>query len=341
MGMKSLITGAPGARLHTAAIPEPRQGEVLVRVKITAICGTDIHIFNWNKWAAGIGIKPGNILGHECVAEVVKLGEGVESLALGDRVCIETHIPCEDCSLCKNGNMHICENKRIFSLHTDGCFAEYAVVPAVCARKVPDFIPDDLASILEPLGVGVHAAQVGNVQGKRVVVLGAGPIGLFSACASLALGAHSVTISDVKNTRLEVASMCGDMHIWNPLEISASAMLGSRSSAPEVIIETTGSNQAIAETLPYLREKGKVAMVGLYSGDVSLNLSRDVIYKEATVEGVHGRLMWDTWDVMENLLLEKKLNVRPAITHEFALEDYEEGFRIASSGEGTKVLLKP
>ncbi|MCL7749517.1 alcohol dehydrogenase catalytic domain-containing protein [Halalkalibacter alkaliphilus] len=343
--MKALTKSekAPGASMQTKVMPEPRANEVLVQVKITAICGTDIHIFNWNDWAAGLGIEQGNVMGHECVAEVVKLGEGVTSLSVGDRVCIETHIPCRDCRLCHNGNMHICENETIFSVHTNGCFADYAVVPAICARKVPESIPDEIASIMEPVGVGVHAAQIGDVKGKNVVVLGAGPIGLFSACASLALGAKQVTISDIKDTRLEVASLCGDFQLWNPLKTSAYSLFDTSASAsgPEVIIETTGSNRAVSDILPYLRKKGTMVMVGLFPGDVSLNFSQDIIFKEVTIKGVHGRIMWDTWELMEKLIQNDKLNVQPAITHRFKLEEYEEAFRIAASGEGTKVLLRP
>jgi threonine 3-dehydrogenase len=167
----------------------------LIRVKFSAICGTDLHIYQWDNWAAGVGIKVPGISGHECVGEVVELGLGVASLTVGDRVSVETHIPCGKCQLCQTGKQHICENVRLFGLHIDGCFAEWTVVPEVCVRKIPDSIPDEVAAIMEPLGVGVHAAQVSDLRGKKVAVLVAGPIGLYSACASLALGAESVYLS--------------------------------------------------------------------------------------------------------------------------------------------------
>lgn len=342
MGMRAIVKekAASGAVLLTKEIPAPADGEVLVRVRMASICGTDLHIYAWDPWAQGASIKVPGVMGHECVAEVVQLGSGVQSVAVGDRVSIETHIPCGHCRLCLGGRQHICENLRLFGLHTDGCFAEWAVVPEVCLRKVPGRIPDQIAAVLEPLGVGVHAAEVSQVKGKRVAVLGAGPIGLFSAMASAALGAASVSISDVKSSRLSVASACGDFHLWNPVETAASNMLGG-SHAPDVIIETTGNERAIQEALPYLRKGGEVVMAGLFRAEVPLLLSRDLVFKEAVFRGIHGRRMWSTWDLMEQLILEQGMNVAPAITHHLGLEDFEEGIRLASTGEGMKIVMQP
>ncbi|WP_375088738.1 alcohol dehydrogenase catalytic domain-containing protein [Peribacillus sp. RS7] len=339
--MKSLIkeNKGPGFTFKQSEIPKPGKGEVLIRVKLSAICGSDLHIYQWNNWAAGVGIKVPGISGHECVGEVVELGAGVTSFAVGDRVSVETHIPCGECELCLNGNQHICDNLTYFGLHIDGCFAEWALVPEVCLRKVPDFIPEKVAAILEPLGVGVHAAQVGDVQGKKVAVLGAGPIGLYSACASLALGAESVYISDLKQTRLDVASQCGEFKVFNPAETPISSIFNGNNKT-DVIIETTGSAQAFNEALPFLKKGGKAVMVGLFPGDVPVNLS-SLATKEITLSGISGRMMWETWDLMEQLLLENKLNVLPSITHQFPLEEFEEAFRVALNGEGVKVLLRP
>ncbi|MBT2696860.1 zinc-binding dehydrogenase [Bacillus sp. ISL-40] len=193
--------------------------------------------------------------------------------------------------------------------------------------------------MLEPIEVCVHAAQVSDVHGKHVAVLGAGPIVLFSACASLALGARTVSISDLKQSRVELAYSCGDMTTWNPLETPASTVLGS--NAPDVIIETTGSERSLIDALPYLRKGGNVTMAGLFREEVSVNLSRDLVFKEATFKGIHGRKMWDTWNLMETLILQTKLNDAPAVTHRFQFEDFSEGFRVASTGEAMKVLLYP
>jgi threonine 3-dehydrogenase len=330
----------PGASLLPAEVPDPRDDEVLIRVKWASICGTDLHIYQWDRWAAQANLLVPGIMGHECVGEVVKLGKNVTTLSVGDRVSVETHIPCAACRLCLTGSQHICENLRLFGLHTNGCFAPFAAVPAVCARKVPADIPDEVAAVLEPLGVGVHAAEISQVKGKRVAVLGAGPIGLFSACASIALGAESVTISDVRDTRLQVAAQCGDFTVWNPLKTgSADALSGA--NRPDVIIETTGSERAIREALPHLRKGGSVIFAGLFPQEVALNLSAELVFKEATFRGIHGRRMWSTWELMERLLTEGRLRIAPALTHRFALTEYQQAFETASSGEGVKVLISP
>ncbi|MCK9918269.1 alcohol dehydrogenase catalytic domain-containing protein, partial [Microbacteriaceae bacterium K1510] len=292
----------PGAAWSTANIPEPAEKEVLLRVKIAAICGTDLHIYAWDDWAANANLLVPGIMGHECIGEVVKVGREVTALAVGDRVSVETHIPCGSCRLCHSGRQHICENLRLFGLHTNGCFTTWTTVPAICARKVPAAITDEVGAVLEPLGVGVHAADISQVTDKRVAVLGAGPIGIFSACASLALGAESVCISDVQSNRLTIASQCGDLLTWNPTATSTSAMLSGQ-YAPDVIIETTGNDRALMEALPCLRKGGEVVLAGLFQRPVSLQLSSDIVFKEATLRGIHGRKMWDTWDTMEELLI--------------------------------------
>ena len=337
--MNALVkkSASPGLNFSTTHIPKPGAGEVLVKVKMAAICGSDLHIYQWDSWAAGMNLKVPGISGHECVAEVVELGDGVSSLKVGDRISVETHIPCEECDQCLNGAQHICENMQLFGLHIDGCFAEWVVVPEKCARKIPDVLSDKVGAIMEPLGVGVHAAQVANVKGKNVAILGAGPIGIFAACASLALGAKSVVISDINEKRLQIASKCPNLQTWNSREIPAKDVLGNEN--PEIIIETTGNRHAIQEAIPYIKKGGIVAMVGLFREEVGFDFSKDIILKEITVRGIHGRRMWSTWELTEKLLLEKKLDVDFAITHILPLEDYEEAFRIAIKGEGMKVLF--
>ncbi|MFS0645915.1 alcohol dehydrogenase catalytic domain-containing protein [Siminovitchia sp. 179-K 8D1 HS] len=340
--MLAIIKGkpGPGAEKVQVEIDEPRENEVLISIKIAAICGTDLHIYSWDPWAANTNLLVPGIIGHECVGEVVRVGKNVTSLSIGDRVCVETHIPCGDCRLCRTEKQNICENLRLFGLHTHGCFAQYAIVPSICARKIPSQIPDTIASVMEPLGVGVHAAQLAEVKGKRVTVLGAGPIGIFTACVTQALGAEAVYISDVKENRLKIASKCGNFKLWNPLKTHTSIVLNG-DHRPDVIIETTGNERAIQEAIPYLRKGGQVILVGLFSNNISLNLSSDVLFKEATIMGIHGRKMWDTWDTMEDLLIHDKINIAPTITHHLSLNDFAKGFEIAQSGEGVKVLLSP
>ena len=334
------VSPGPGATIQHREIPIPKDNEVLLAIKIAAICGTDLHIYSWNHWAATANVQIPGIMGHECVGEVVDVGKNVTSLTKGDRVSVETHIPCGHCHLCLNGKSHICENLQLFGLHTNGCFAEYATVPEICARKIPSSIPDEIASVLEPLGVGVHAAQKADIKGKRVAVLGAGPIGIFSASACMALGAESVSISDIQTSRLKVALECTEVTTWNPISVKSSDVLSGHNT-PDVIIETTGNERALQEALPHLRKGGQVVLAGLFAGNVALNLSSDLIFKEATFYGIHGRRMWSTWDLMEDLISNNKLNIKPALTHHLSLEDYAKAFQIAHSGEGVKVLLTP
>lgn len=337
--VKKLQPG-PGASYVKTDIPEPRENEVLLSIKIASICGTDLHIYSWDNWAANANLLVPGVMGHECVAEVVQTGSQVTTLSAGDRVSVETHIPCGTCRLCLTGKQHICENLRLFGLHTNGCFAKFATIPAVCARKIPAGIPDEIAAVMEPLGVGVHTAEKSDVRGKRVAVLGAGPIGIFSACASHALGAETVSISDVQDKRLKIASRCADLTTWNPTQTQAAEALGGQ-HAPDIIIETTGNERAIREALPFLRKGGQIILAGLFPRDVALNLSSDIVFKEATLQGIHGRKMWSTWDIMEDLLVRERLTITPALTHHLALRDFAEGFRLAQSGEGVKVLLSP
>lgn len=342
MSMTAVMKLKPGsgATLTEVEVPEPKDHEILLRIKLASICGTDLHIYTWDQWAANANLLVPGIMGHECVGEVIKIGRSVTTLSVGDRISVETHIPCGDCRLCLTGRQHICENLRLFGLHTHGCFSKFAIIPAVCARKVPISISDEVAAVLEPLGVGVHAAQVSSVAGKRVAVLGAGPIGIFSACVSLALGAESVSISDVQANRLQVASRCGDVLTWNPTTVNASSVF-TGTYRPEVLIETTGNERAIQEALPFLRKGGTVVLAGLFPQEVALNLSANIVFKEATLHGIHGRRMWSTWELMEQLLMDGSLEISPTLTHQLSLTDYERGFQLARSGEAVKVLLTP
>ncbi|MGJ9385203.1 alcohol dehydrogenase catalytic domain-containing protein [Salipaludibacillus sp. CF4.18] len=340
--MKSLMKTREGYGLTLVESEEPHayEDDVLIKIKYSSICGSDLHVYKWDQWAKDVGIKVPGISGHECVGEVISIGNNVSNFDVGDRVSVETHIPCGECELCRDGKQHICENLLLFGLHKDGCFAEYTSVPEICLRKVPEGIPDKVAALLEPIGVGVHAAQKGNVSGKNIAVLGAGPIGVYSGCASLGFGAAAVSISDLSDSRLNIASACADFKAWNPSNTSTEKFLSEEKNRPDVIIETTGSIHAIKEALPYLKKNGTVIMVGLFSEELPLNFSREIILKEVTIKGIHGRMMWDTWDKMEKLLLEKKLNIEPSISHIYKLTDFEDAFESALNGEGMKILFE-
>ena len=339
--MKSLVKAVRGKGLvyQQSEIPEPKEGEVLIRILYAAICGTDLQIYNWDKWAAEAGIQVPGISGHECAGKVVQTGTNTSSFKEGDLVSVESHIPCGECESCLSGKPHICDHLKYFGLHIDGCFAEWAVVPEVCLRKVPPSIPAEVAAVLEPLGVGVHAAQVGEVQGKTGAVLGSGPIGLYSACATQALEAEKVYISDLKQNRLDVALSCGDFFAFNPLETPVPSIFNYEDPI-DVGIETTGNAQALNDIIQFIKNGGKVILAGLYSKDDPVDLSA-IVTKEIHIQGIHGRRLWDTWDLTEQLLLDGKLKIMPSITHQLPLEEYKRAFEMAMNGYGVKILLRP
>lgn len=335
--------GGKGARLMDIPVPVIGENEVLIKVKAAAICGTDIHIYEWNTWAQNAGISLPTVLGHECSGEVVEVGSQVKNLKVGDYVAAETHIPCGTCYQCKNGMQHICANLSIFGVHTDGCFAEYAKIPEICAVKIPESIPPKVASILEPLGTSVRACEEVKVTGKNVLVVGCGPIGLMTINAAKAFGAANIIAVDVIDYRLELA-----------LEVGATVTINSKSvNSVEKILELThgvgvdafidasGNTYAINDAFRSLRKGGHVALIGLPSRPLEIDLGPQVVFKEATVIGIHGRKMFETWTLMSNLLDKELLNIDPILTHEMRLEDFAEGFGILEQGLGGKIILLP
>ena len=343
--MKALVKteASVGASLQMVPVPEPGPGEVLVKVMATAICGTDMHVYDWNKWAQGAVRELPRIMGHEFSGEVLQLGEGVRDLAIGDRVAGETHIPCGKCYQCKNGLQHICANMVLFSIDSDGCFAEYTVIPEICARKIPGDIPWEYGAMMEPLGTSIRAAQEVVPAGANVAVIGAGPIGLGSVTALKALGAARIIVSDISDDRLSIASQAGATHLLNPAKEDVTATILEMTSGVGVdsFIDASGSVKAISEGFRYLRKGGRVALVGLPSETISLDLGPQVIFKEAKIIGIHGRKMFETWTVMENLMANGLLALKPIVSHILPLEDFEKGFSLLKDGKACKIILDP
>ena len=342
--MQALIKTTPeNAEIQTITIPDPGDTQVLIRVKAAALCGTDLHVYNWNSWAQNAGIQLPVVMGHECCGDVVAVGENVEGVQAGDKVVPETHIPCGRCYQCLNGEQHICHNLKLFSIHMNGCFAEYAVVPAICARKIPAEIPYQVGAVMEPLGTAFRSADETQVGGAVVVVLGCGPIGLFTVASAVALGAAKVIASDISPLRLEIASQMGADLALNPLndDIVNTVLASTDQYGADVVIDASGSVAAIKQAFLCLRKGGRIALVGLPDKPLELELGREVVFKEAKVIGIHGRKMFETWTQMENLLAAGKLNVLPAITHVLPLAQWKEGIDLASDGKACKVVFEP
>lgn len=332
-----------GASLKSVPVPVPGPGEVLVKVMATAICGTDVHVYEWNKWAQGAVRSLPRIMGHEFSGEVLQLGEGVNNLRKGDRVAGETHIPCGRCYQCKNGLQHICANMVLFSIDSDGCFAQYTVIPEICARKIPEDIPWEHGAMMEPLGTSVRAAQEVVPAGANAAVIGAGPIGLGAVTALKALGAARIMVSDISDDRLSIAAEVGATHLFNPLkeDVASKVMDITSGVGADSFIDASGSVRAISEGFRYLRKGGRVALVGLPSESISLDLGPQVIFKEAKIIGIHGRVMFETWTVMENLMASGLLALKPIVSHILPLEDFEKGFSLLKEGKGCKIILDP
>jgi len=333
----------PGATLQRVDRPTPGHGEVLVHVAAAAICGTDIHIYEWNAWAQGANLKVPGIIGHECSGEVVALGPGVVELAVGDHVSVETHIPCGKCYQCLTGNQHICANLKLFGLHTDGCFAEYAVVPVVVARRIPKEIPFETAAVFEPAGAALHGVERAAVAGAEVAVIGCGPIGLFAILFARVLGASRIFALDIAPGRLALAEKVGATALVNPAETDAvkAVLDATHGRGVDAILESSGAGAALRASFGYLRKGGRMVLLGLPGGEVPLNVARDIVFKEATVMGVHGRHMWRTWTMLEGLVAAGRADFTPVLTHQLPLAAYGHGFELSRGGDAGKVLLFP
>ena len=330
-------------RLVDVPRPEPRPGEVLVKVRAAAVCGTDLHIAQWTPWAQRAGIQLPLIMGHEFSGEVVALGPDVTGVQPGDYVAGETHVPCGHCFQCRNGLQHICGNLKLFGIHRDGCFAEYATIPAICAHRIPKTIPPSVAAMLEPLGTSVRAVLEVHPAGETVAVLGCGPIGLFAIAAAKAAGAARVIATDVREERLALARAVGVDVALDARQVKVADVILQQTGGVGVdaIVEASGSVAAIEGAWGFLRKGGKVALIGLPSDPVRVHLGPDVIFKEARIIGIHGRELFATWTKMERMLERGLLRVDAVITHELPLDRWAEAFRLLEDGQGGKAILRP
>ncbi len=332
-----------GAKLEEVKTPELGSEDVLVKVKATALCGTDLHIYEWSPWAQNAGIHPPQIMGHEFSGEIAAVGNAVVNLTPGDYVAGETHIPCGKCYQCRNGQQHICGNLKLFGVHTDGCFAEYAKIPAICAVKIPTTIPPEIGAVFEPLGTALRASLAVKVAGKNVAVIGCGPIGLFAIACSRAMGAANIIATDVVNERLQLSKELGADASLNPAkeDVVDAALEMTRGVGVDVFMDASGSVAAIKQGFQYLRKGGEVALIGLPSEPIELNLGPDIIFKEAKIIGIHGREMFSTWTQMENMIDKGLLNLDPIISHRMPLSEFEKAFELIKTGKGCKVILDP
>lgn len=331
----------PGLDLVDVPMPEPGPGEVLIEVKAGSICGTDLHIDNWDDWAAE-HVCPPVVVGHEMCGIVRAHGAGVTEPALGTLVSVESHVICERCAWCRTGRGHLCPNTEILGVHRHGVFAEYAVVPAVNAWIDPPDMPFSIASLQENFGNAVHTASTPNVAGRKVLVTGCGPVGVMAIAAAKALGARSVIATDVNEVRLALAKTMGaDLALDATSDVSAAVLEATDGEGVDVVLEMSGSAEALDQGMRLLKPGGEAALLGLHPSPVHVDLDDTIIFKGATVYGVVGRRLWDTWFQMRAMLRSGAVDLTPLVTARFALDDYRAAFDLMASGDSGKVILFP
>jgi len=332
---------APGMSLETRPKPSPDENDVLIRILKTGVCGTDVHIYDWDDWASH-RVHPPLIVGHEFVGVIEEVGDAVEDTKPGDIVSGEGHIGCGHCFFCRTGQGHICREAQIIGVDRDGAFVQFFRFPAANLWKVRPEIPSDVAAIFDPFGNAMHTVMAQSVAGKSVAVVGAGSIGLMACKIAAVAGALTVIAVDPQEHKRKLALGFGATFAFDPAEEGwKQALLAHtrEASGVDVVLEMSGSRTGIRDTFELVRPGGEVALLGIPPSDVSLNLSENVIFKSVTVRGINGRLMFETWYQCEQFLLEGKLDLLPLITHRYPYRQFEDAFEVLHRGEAVKVIL--
>lgn len=339
--MKALVKNRtePGIWLEEVDIPQPGTNEVLIKIEKTGICGTDLHIYHWDDWARR-NIKVPRIIGHEFVGHIVDIGPGVKGYTVGERVSAEGHINCGICRNCRAGKRHLCHNAVGIGGGRDGAFAEYLVMPAGNLWRIHDDISSDIAAILDPFGNAVHCALSFDVVGEDVLITGAGPIGIMAAAACRFIGARHIVITDVNDERLQLAENMGASKAVN---VSGNAIEAAMeelkmSNGFDVGLEMSGNPRAFNSMIQNMYHGGHVALLGFLPPETEISWDQ-IIFKGLHIKGVYGREMYETWYKMTQLL-RSGLDIDPIITHRFAVDDYEEAFRVVHDGHCGKVILE-
>ncbi len=342
--MKALVKTrpAPGAEIQTVPDPTPGPEDVILKVRRAAVCGTDLHIYGWDRWSQG-RIHPPLVFGHEMVGEVVTKGARAEGVNVGDVVAVETHVADGTCHLCRRGLAHVCENVQIVGVDRPGAYAEYMSIPARNCWPVPPGLSLEEAAALEPLGNAVHTVLAGEIAGCSAAVTGCGPIGLFSIAVAKACGAGPIIASDVNEYRLELARKIGADVVVNAAKENWIERVRdvTQGRGVDVVLEMSGNPKAIRDGLEGLRNAGRMSLLGLPSAPFELDLTNLVIFKGVTVQGILGRRMMETWRQMTDLLSSGRLDIKPAITHVLPIEDYAEAMAQLKGGSAGKIVLVP
>jgi threonine 3-dehydrogenase len=338
--MKALVKTEPKPGLWMEDVPLPLCGANDVRIKIlkTAICGTDLHIFNWDAWSRST-IRPPMVIGHEFIGVVDQVGPEVRGISEGDRVSGEGHITCGHCRNCRAGKRHLCRNTVSVGVNRDGCFAEYLVIPAGNAFRIPTAITDEIGAIFDPYGNAAHTAFSFDLVGEDVLITGAGPIGIMAAAIAKYVGARFVVITDINDYRLDLAKKLGEFRTVNVSRenlMDVQKQLGMREGF-DVGLEMSGAPGAFEQMLANMNHGGRIAMLGIYPRPLTIDAGM-IIFKGLTVKGIYGREMFETWYKMTNVL-QSGLNIEPVITHRIQVDDFLHGFEAMNSGRAGKIVM--
>ncbi len=338
--MKSLVKAKkePGIWMREVPVPEVGPNDLLVKIRKTAICGTDVHIYNWDEWAQRTIPVPMTV-GHEYVGEVAGIGSAVTGFTLGERVSGEGHITCGHCRNCRAGKRHLCRNTVGVGVNRPGCFAEYLAVPAVNIFRVPNEIPDEIAAFFDPMGNATHTALSFDLVGEDVLITGAGPIGVMAAAIARHVGARHVVVTDVNDYRLALARKLGATKAINVSSTSIDQTMKDLGMTEgfDVGMEMSGNGDAFRALLKAMNHGGRVAILGIPPSEVSIDWNQ-VIFKGLVLKGVYGREMFETWYKMA-AMLQTGLDVSPVLTHRFPIDDFQAGFDAMRSGQSGKVVL--
>jgi threonine 3-dehydrogenase len=338
--MKALVKAKNEVGLWMQEVPMPKVGskDILIKVKKTAICGTDLHIYKWDAWSQRT-IKTPMTIGHEFVGEIVELGSEVKDWKVGERVSAEGHIVCGECRACKAGRRHLCPNTVGIGVNRNGCFAEYVCVPLTNVWRVHPSVSDEIASIFDPYGNATHAALSFDMVGEDVLITGAGPIGCMAAAICRHNGARNVVVTDVNDYRLALAQRLGADRVVNVARENLKDTMDELGMVGgfDVGLEMSGSPQAFAQMLDNMYNGGRIALLGLIPNGTAIDWDK-VIFKGLFIKGIYGREIFETWYKME-AMIRSHLDIGAVITHRFAFDDFQKGFDAMLSGESGKVVL--
>lgn len=338
--MKALVKSkaTEGIWLEEVPVPTISPNDILIKVKKTAICGTDVHIYNWDEWAKN-RIPVPLVIGHEFVGTIAQIGSEVKGYQIGDRVSGEGHIACGYCRNCRGGRAHICRKDISLGVTRNGAFAEYVALPATNAYRIPDAIPDKIAAILDPFGNATHTALSFPLLGEDVIITGAGPVGMMAVAVAKHAGARFIAISDINEYRLSLAKKMGATIAFNPNDMSMASVMNNLGMTEgfDIGLEMSGNPRAFNEMLSVMNHGGKISLLGFLPSETTIDWNA-LILKGLLLKGIFGREMYDTWYKMVTML-QSGVDLNPIVTHEFSIDKFQEGFDVMRSGTSGKVVL--